>query len=244
MRADAHYVDQLAAARDQPAAGPSAGRSPDVDLGRVHRAIAEHLTTIQGAAALLAADPSDLAHGVSLDLVRAQTARALWLLQAADLLDGRYEPRRRARRTGVMLTALADRLAAECRLARVGLDLRASDWQAMVELDEHVFGIGVTGAILATAGLVDDSDGSVIRLSATIGSAGTLTADITQEELSLDEETRRRFFEPAWPDRPGGWIAGIGALAARAAAERSEGEASIEPGGRRGSTIRLTFGRS
>jgi hypothetical protein len=246
MRADAHYVDQLASPRGQkrgdppqPAARPDAG--PDAGIDRLHAHLAEHLATIQGAAALLAGDPSAVARQVSLDLIRLQAWRAAWLLQAHGLLAGGYQPRTRARRLGALLTQIRDGLAAECRLTRVGLDVRASDWNAAVDIDEHVVSAGVTGAILATLGLVGQPEWAMIRVTA-VESQGALTSiDVMQEEIGVDADTRRRFFDASWSDRPGGWVSGVGAATARAAAALAGGDATLESAGRRGSTLRMTF---
>jgi nitrogen-specific signal transduction histidine kinase len=50
-----------------------------------------------------------------------------------------------------------------------------------------------------------------------------------------------RFFDPLWSERPGGWVAGLGASAARAVAQQQGGSAVFLAGERRGTTIRLTF---
>ena len=48
----------------------------------------------------------------------------------------------------------------------------------------------------------------------------------------------------AWTDRPGGFLAAIGALSARAAAQQHGGSASAAVGERRGTAIRLNLART
>jgi hypothetical protein len=52
-----------------------------------------------------------------------------------------------------------------------------------------------------------------------------------------------RFFDLAWADRPGGWLAGLGAITARAVAQQHGGNAVFQAGDRRGSLVRITFGK-
>jgi hypothetical protein len=64
-----------------------------------------------------------------------------------------------------------------------------------------------------------------------------------QETVVVDPGVATRFFEASWSDRPGGWAAALGALVARAVAQRHGGDALFMPREGRGSTTRLTFGR-
>ena len=244
MRADAHYVDQLS--------GPRAGRRTDtqkaesrvsVDPERFHAQLAEDLATIQGAATLLASDPTAVARQVSLDLIRHQAWRAAWLLRAQAILEGGAVVRPKARRLGVVLTQMRDVLAPECRLTRAGLEVHASDWGAAVDVDEPLVLAGVTGAVIATLGIIGQTEWAVLRLSAVEADGQLRKIDIAQEEVGLEDESRRRFFDPAWPGRPGGWTAGIGAATARAVAALLGGEAALDSNGRRGTRLTLTFAR-
>jgi hypothetical protein len=245
MRADAHYVDQLTGPR-----GGRKGETPKLeprmpfDLDRFHAQLAEDLATIQGAATLLASEPTAVARQVSLDLIRHQAWRAAWLLRAHAILDGATTARPRSRRLAALLTQWRDTLSPECRLFQIGLDVQASDWAATVEVDEPLLMAGVTGGVLATLGLVGQTDWAVVRLSATEHEGQLRRIDITQEEMSADDETRRRFFDAAWTSRPGGWTAALGAATARAVAVLHGGDATLEPTGRRGTRLTLTFGRS
>jgi hypothetical protein len=56
-------------------------------------------------------------------------------------------------------------------------------------------------------------------------------------------ELVRRFFDAAYTDRSGGWLAALGADVAKVAARQHGGEAVLVTNDRRGSTIRLTLSR-
>jgi hypothetical protein len=212
-----------------------------VDAERLHLQLAEDLATIQGAVTLLANDPPGVTRQISLDLIRHQSWRAAWLLRAFGILEGSPAPRFRARRLGALLTHVRDGLAAECRLRRIGLEFKAADWDAAVEIDEVLVSAALTGAVVATLGLIDQAEWAVVRVSAESEDGRLRKLDVTQEEVSIDDDTRRRFFDQSWTARPGGWTAAIAAGTARAVALLHDGEAALESSGRRGSRLTLTF---
>jgi hypothetical protein len=261
MRADAHYVDQLTSRRqDVPRESPRASqrsRTPggwDEEPGlefpaearEIQRSIplshlADDLATIQGAAAMLANDTSPLVRRVSLDLINMHAARAAWRLRAEAMLSGGHRVERRGRRLGALLTPVREGLAPACRLSGAALDVHASSWDAVVSVDADVLEVGLIGAVLATLGLVRPDEWAAVRIHASEQDGELRTMDIAQEEVPLPDGLGRRFFDPVYIDRPGGWAACLGAAAAKAAAKLHGGDATIVTHERRGSTIRLTF---
>lgn len=260
MRADAHYVDLITSRRSE---GPrdtakpatkSRGADWDGDLGLefppearvVDRDVPlSHLTddlaTIQGAAALLANDASPLVRRVSLDLINMHASRAAWRLRADEVLSTRRLVDRRGCRLGALLTQIREALAPACRLNNVGLQIHASNWESVVSVDADVLEVGLTGAVLATIGLVRSDEWAAIRIHATDEDGELRTIDVIQEEVSVPEGLGRRFFDAANIDRPGGWAASLGAATAKAAAKLHGGDAMLVAGERRGSTLRLTL---
>lgn len=233
MRADAHYVDLLTSRRSE----PSRESQRSVPLSH----LVEDLTTIQGAAAMLANDTSPLVRRVSLDLINMHAARAAWRLRAEAVLSGGHRVERRGRRLGALLTQVREGLAPACRLSGAGLDVHATDWDAVVSVDGDVLEVGLIGAVLATLGLVRSDEWAAVRIHAVEQDGELQTIDIAQEEVRLPDGLGRRFFDPAYLDRPGGWAACLGAAAAKAAAKLHGGDATLVTHERRGSTIRLTF---
>jgi hypothetical protein len=66
---------------------------------------------------------------------------------------------------------------------------------------------------------------------------------VTQDEVLVTPSEGGRFFDASWTDRPGGWIAGLGASVARAAAQQHGGDAVFLADEQHGSTVRLQFSR-
>ena len=267
MRADSHYVDLLStggraerARSDGRQEGKLEGRPEgrivprDPELAAVPRAprerrifnhLIEEITAIESAAALLAGDASPLTRRVSLDLIKAQAARAAWLLRAQSIVAGAApELSPRTHQLGVLLGQLRDRLAAECRLVGVGLQI-ATESNNSVTVDEGALSLGVTGAVVALLPFLSGVENTFIRIEAIVeedGDEDDLQAiEVSQDTVTLSGTSRQRFFDADWQDRPGGWLAATGAAVAMATAERLGGRASLSTGARRGCTIRLGF---
>lgn len=262
MRADPHYVELLSGgraerARADRADGRSEGRvegrvmTRDTEAARVPRErrifnhLIEEITAIESAAAMLATDGSPLTRRVSLDLIKAQAARAAWLLRAQAVIAGAApEPAPKTRPVGVLLNQLRDRLAAECRLVGVGLQV-ASESSATVTVDEGALALGVTGVVVALLPLMAGTENAFLRIEAIVeedGDEDDLQAiEISQDLVTLSPSAKQRFFDSEWHERPGGWLASTGAAVAQATAERFGGRAQLTAGTRRGCTIRLGF---
>lgn len=254
MRADAHYVEQLSTRRERAAkaAEAAAAAEPPADLkerrdARERRAekaftqITEDVASIEAAAAVLAGDVSPMTRRANVDVIVAQAWRASWLLRACALVDNTHRSHHRSRPLGFILTQVCDRLAAECRLTGFTLNVHASDWNAAVSVDEQALVTGLTGAVFGTLGLVGRTDGVTIRLCASAAAGELRSVEVTQDDVMVAPSIAGRFFDPLWPDRPGGWVAGLGASAARAVAQQQGGSAVFLAGERRGTTIRLNF---
>lgn len=255
MRADPHYVEQLASRRERAeradapraqaapadAADLSAAASRDRRSDRVMGQVSDELATIASAATMLTGETSALARRIGLELVRAQAWRASWLLKASTIVDGRHRGTVKPTPLGSMVEQLRQGLTPECRLAAVTLHLHASDGNAMVAVDAPLVMAGVTGAIMATLGLMDEAEGATIRVTFDAAGHDLRSVEVTQDLVSAPPTAALRLFDATWTDRPGGWMATMGALVARSVAQQSGGSAVFVPGDRRGSTIRIGF---
>jgi len=257
MRADPHYVELLSSGRGERAReartdGKFVPRDPDAALStrvprerRIFGHLIEEISAIESAAAMLAGDASPLIRRVSLDLIKAQAARASWLLRAQTVVAGAApELTPRSRQVNALLTQLRDRLAAECRLVGVGLQV-ASESNATVTVDDTALTLGVTGAVIALLPLLAGTENATIRIEAIVeqdGDEEDLQAiEISQDIVPVSATVRQRFFEADWLERPGGWLAATGAAVASATSEKLGGRATLTAGSRRGCTIRLGF---
>jgi hypothetical protein len=253
MRADAHYVELLASRRPERDARIGAHAEPEADAAgdvrdrrseRVLAQLHEELAAITAAANLLATDGAPLVRRLSVDLIRAQAWRASWLLRAHALLDATQRAQTRTRPLASVLEQLRQGLTPECRLAGVALQIQASDWNAIVAIDEPAFIAGATGAVVATLGLIGHTEGAVIRLAVEASGGELRSLDVTQDEVAVVPATVLRFFDLSWTDRPGGFAAALGAMSARSAAQQHGGTATIVAGERRGTTLRLSLART
>ena len=244
MRADAHYVDQLSARSPDappPVAATDKRRGVDTDIvAQMMGAIA----TIQSAASLASDDGSPLVRRVALDLIRASAWRASWQMRAAAVLDHSHHWQFRPRLVGAVLSRVRDGFAADGRLRGVEVAMHVADWNAAAELDEEALVAAVSGAIVATAGLMDGVESPRISISARTTGESTVTIDVTQDQVPVDGDEAERFFEMAKPDRGGGRSAATGAAAALLVAQRHAGDAVFVADGGRGSTVRLTLRRT
>jgi hypothetical protein len=260
MRADAHYVDQLSSRRTERLAdGPRPGAwtsdsaaenatavrdRRDARERRADRAFAqltEDVSSIESAAAVLAADVSLMTRRANVDVILAQAWRASWLLRAMAILDSTHRGRYRTRQVGFVLTEVCERLAAEANLSGFTLNVHASDWNAAVLVNEAALVTGLTGAVFGTLGVIGRTEGLTIRLGASVSAGELRSVEVTQDEVMVAPSIASRFFDPLWAERPGGWIGGLGASVARAVAQQQGGSALFLAGERRGTTIRLNF---
>lgn len=246
MRADAHYVENLTSRRgDRSDRGTADGpRSLDTHRSdRLLEQLAEDLGTIETAATALAADGARMARRVNTDLIKSQVWRANWALRAHALLGGRHRAKLRPRPLGFLLGQIRGGWSAECRLANVTLDVESSDWNAVVAVDEPSLIAGVSGAIIATLGLIGDTDEASLTLQAVASSGQLRSIDLIQTDILVTPSEGGRFFDPSWGDRPGGWLAGLGAAVAKAAAQQHGGDAVFLTGEEIGSTVRMQFAK-
>jgi hypothetical protein len=255
MRAEPHYVEQLTSRRTSRPVDEAARASmtepevPEIDPGdrerlrlQVLSRLGEGLGSIGSASALLAGDASPLARRTNIDLIRAEAWRAAWLVSGQSMLDGRTRVQTRPRPIGPLLERVRQGFAAECRLNDAEILLSSQDWNDLVAIDESALVTGITGAVIATFGVLGRLEGCSIRLSTGVDGGGLRIIEVTQEEISVPPGAAVRFFELAWLERPGGWVAGLGAALCRAVAQQHGGHAVLVTGDRRGTAIRMTLG--
>jgi hypothetical protein len=206
--------------------------------------LSEDVASIESAAAVLAGDVSPMTRSANVDVIVAQAWRASWLLRAMAILDSSHRGYPRPRPLGFILTEVCQRLSAESRLSGFALTVHASDWNTPVSVDEGALVTGLTGAVFGTLGVVGRSEGVTVRLSASAAAGELRSVEVSQDDVMVAPSIASRFFDPLWTERPGGWVAGLGASAARAVAQQQGGSAVFLAGERRGTTIRLNFAQT
>lgn len=204
--------------------------------------VSEAVTAIRGAAAMLAGDVSPMARRVALDLVRAEAWRAAWQLRASAILEQVHAWSLRPQPLGYLVRRACDELSSECRLRTIDLKVNLVNGDVFGDLDEEGLICGVTGAVIAIAGL-GAADAPQLTVTVRRWSADALAVEVAQPGVSPGAGVAGRFFDRTWSDRPGGWAAALGAAVAQAVAERHGGEAAFLTDAR-GSTLRLTIDQS
>lgn len=256
MRAEPHYVEQLSARRadrierERPQESVrsavteidrSAPHTREQRGDRVLGQLQEELATLATATAMLT-QASPLARRLGTDLVRAQAWKASWLLKAHALVEGRDRAQIRPQAVGPLIEQLRQGLLAECRLSGVSLLWSASDWNATVAGDDTVLSAGVTGAVVATLGVMGQPEsGGTVRVNIETAGGELRAIDVVQDEYSVPAGMSQRCFDLGWTDRPGGWLAALGAVTAKLAAQQHGGTALLQAGERRGTVLRISL---
>jgi len=238
----AETLARAAEVRTDGSKGPSSGADAFVGAD-VLAPLADAVKAIQAAATLLTGDGSPMVRGVALDLVRAEAWGASWQLQAAAILAGSHRWRFTSHLLAPLMARVRDGFAADGRLRGIEVSMNVADGNLSADVDENSFVCGLSGAIVAVAGVADA--GEPARVSVAARKADK--APVIEVALDVDPPdtiAADRFFDIAWIERPGGRAAAIGAAAARAVAERHGGDAVFAGGAGRGCKVRLTLGRS
>lgn len=224
-------ADNLGVGQSSPV--PSATPDP----AALRRLIGTHVATIRSCADIsnaVARDAGLLGRSAS-DLLKAHAWRAAQLLAAADVLSssGNPSPAGSAsyaeRALATIVDEVIDGFTPEARLG--GIVLRSDIREALSSsgLNQRQVTTGLSGALLATLPLVESTVRPAVTIKAsTTGAAGVLI-ELIQSDAPVDARLVKQFFEEdASFDRPGGYAATLGALAARAVAEQHSGDATFE----------------
>lgn len=203
--------------------------------------LSEAVSGIDTAVGMLSANSPTMTRRVGLDLLRAQSTRASWLLGASALVNRSHRPELRPCLLGAVLQRVRDEFASESRLRGVDVQACVPDWNVSAEVDEKALSFGIAGAVIALIELMNRPEGGVITLMAA-PAGGSLCVDVAQDTMAVPAGVREHFFDPGWSDRPGGWAATLGASAAKAAAAIHGGDAFLVPQDA-GFAVRLALGR-
>ena len=189
---------------------------------------------------LLGSSGDPITQRVALDLVRIHSHKASWWLDAVDLVASSAPARRD--RSHSLIGAIATVIESFAPLHRMlGVRVQVAFPEGIPDfvIDSRIVATGLAGAIMALVPVVEPLAPSQIQLVPTGGRSGALAIDVGQSGTA-PAAFSQRLFDESWIDRPGGAVARLGALAARAAATRHGGDAAWtadEHGGR----IRLTI---
>jgi hypothetical protein len=227
MRHDPHYVEEIAT-RPRPAIPPS-----------VFGELTEHLGAIGACLHLFGDRDRPLRERVAMDLVHAEVQRAAWLSQALAVLAG--DPP--VLSNPIEMDAIVERLLAsftpERVLAGVEFDWDREKGPHVVQGDEQLLSIALAGLVSAVHALVERAPGARVRVRIE-RVRESVRVTVSQDVVSLPPASRTRFFDMAWPQRPGGVSAGARLAAARRVAELHGGKVQLSSSDR-GCALTLTL---
>jgi len=111
-------------------------------------------------------------------------------------------------------------------LAGVEVDCECDAGLPAVRGDEQLIGIALAGLIAAVHALVERTPGGRVWVQA-VAFRDEVRVSVSQDVVSLPPASRTRFFDLAWPERPGGVGVGARLAAARHIAELHGGRIQL-----------------
>jgi hypothetical protein len=185
--------------------------------------ISDQAGAIDAAERLLAGGPRGLAWRPARDLIRAHARRAAWLIQAITIVEDQSERHRGREPLGAMIARLSELFEAESRLTGIDLRVRIDDQAYAVRIGSDTLVAGLLGAVVSLAPWEGATNAEPVVLTANASNGG-LIVEIWRANARIDPALVDRFFDATFTNRPGGWVAAIGAGAFKAAVEASVGD--------------------
>jgi hypothetical protein len=211
-------------------------------VGQVLQALSVELISIGSSAALLrSAARSPFRRRVTADLVQAQAWRAAWLASAAAVVTGRPGSGR-ARPMESILEHVKTGFEAEAKLTRLQLECTVASSAAPLTFDESLGVVLVTGCVLATLSLLDESVEPHVEVRAATPNERALSIEVAQRTTPIPADFARAFREPGF-SRSSDLMASLGLLTARSVALQLGGTSEFIAIAGRGSVIQNTFSR-
>jgi len=227
----------LASADNLSVGQPARMEAGSPDLAAVRRLISTHVATIRNCADIgnIVVRDAGLLNRSAFDLLKAHAWRAAQLLAAADLLSapagtptaGSASHSERALTT--IVDEVIDGFGPEARLGSIVLRADIKEALSSSGLNHRQVMTGLIGALLATLPLIEHTVRPAVTIKASgTGAAGVLI-EVIQTDSPVDPRLVKQFFQddPSI-DRPGGYAATLGALAAKTVAEQHSGSATFE----------------
>lgn len=198
MRADAHYVDQLEMRRAgsdeaRPMAAPPVTTAPPAPPRPEPSFLSEgdlarSLTSVLSCTDLLADGMPQLTRTVAVDMIRAETQRAICALRTAAVLRQGVADDRRVVTARALVGRMAGLVEADARLrgSRLATAVDVADETTLRVNDETVVS-GMAAVVLMMSAGLNDVHGARLDLEATGTEAGRVTLIVRQESVILPD---------------------------------------------------------
>lgn len=245
--ADEDHARALAAAeaiRVEGQAADKAMRAAAPIPAAVFSDITEHLGAIGACLHLFGDRDRPLRERVAIGLVQAEVQRAAWLSQALAVLAGDPPVASNAVEINALVERLLSALTPERVLAGVVFDYQPDAAPCVVRGDEQLLAIAVAGLVSSMHAIVERMHGARVKVRVAPGiEGGNAHVEVSQDVVSLPPAWRARFFDIAWPDRPGGVSMGACIAAARRVATLHGGDLQLTAPERGGCAVTMTIAR-
>jgi len=241
-----HHVDEAGATALEAAEkvrGERAGAALRASVGgRIAEgvtAIADDLSRIRATVGLLRNTPTGFQQAVAVDLLAAQTWRALWLANVSSFLSGGKYPEGRTRPLPVVVDEIVERFEPECRLSRLRFTVLHSG-AAAPHVGDGPVGFALTSAIIVTLALLEPGAEPALDIhTQALGERG-FVIEVVQRHSFVSRDTAERISNQAL-SAPASGNTGLGALALSHVTALYGGASELLVTDEPGSTFRLTF---
>jgi hypothetical protein len=203
-RVDDDQAPILAAATNTPSTEAPAPRvapqpTPAAAADWTFAAFADCLTAVASSANLLSPGAT-LTQTVAVDLVRAETARALQLLVASRVLRGDVSLARREVAARTIVERAMEQTAAERRLRGLALDAPSRKVGDTIAGDEELLASSLSALILAPTVLFEATRSRVISLQVNSRGDGTVVLSAIHDGAEMPHYWRSKLAENEWPE--------------------------------------------
>jgi hypothetical protein len=199
MRADAHYVDQLEmrratpddarpiAASSQVAATPPAQSRPDTSTLN-ETELAKSLTSVLSCTELLHDGMPRLTRTVAIDMIRAETQRAICALRTAAVLKHGISEERRVVTPRMVVERIAATVSSDARLrgTRMGTSVSTAE-DVRLRINEESIVSGIAAVVLMMSAGLNDVQGAELDVEVSSNTTGRVSLAIRQESVILPE---------------------------------------------------------
>jgi len=240
-----HHVDEAGAMALEEAervraesAGAPLRASVNARIADGIAAIADDLSRLRTTLNVVRDSPSGFQHAAAMDLVAAQTWRALWLANVTSLLAGGQYPEGRPRPVSVIVDDIVERFEPECRLSRLRFTVRHHS-HAAAHTGNALVGVALTGAVIVTLALLEPAVDPLLEIHSRAGERG-FVLEVIQRHSTIPRETGDRFSNRA-VSAPAAGNVGLGAIALSHLTALYGGASELLVTDEPGSTLRLTF---
>ncbi len=202
--------------------------------------VGEHLDALASCLNLFENRDRVLRERVAMQLMRVEIQRAAWLSQGLSVLAEDPVLARADVDVPELLRRIVGELQPERALVGLNLVIEQDDQVPAVHADERLLSIAMAGGLAAMRAITERVRGGLLHCAVRADSGGgSVVVEISQNTVTFPASRLARFFDIGWAERPGGYRAAVGILAARRIAELHAGKLEVIAADEGGCTLRM-----